>query len=197
MTFRSKLVRTCIALGTTFLFGTAVLNCGGDDDDSSAGAGGGDTVAVGNGGTGGSISTVGNGGATSAGTNTGTAGRFGRFPDAGDTCGCLDSAGECHIGMSSRNCGTGGGQCVACADGQMCSNGACVADTGTTAGGGRFNTDANYENGCVDAEGGPHRGTSDRNCGSNGGLCVACAEGTSCSREERVCVAETTEDDAG
>ena len=200
MTFRNQLMRACIVLGTTFVFGATVLGCGGDDDDdTSAGAGTGTggqiTIPTGdsNAAAGSSdVSSTGGTSASGAGRGAGTAGRTARGDGGGaNTCGCVDTAGQCHRGITTTNCGIGGGQCTACSNGQSCSDGVCVTRATPSTDGGRFNRgDAGCN--CVEADGTCHSGTRAAFCGKGGGQCVTCENGQDCN--DGVCV---DEEDAG
>lgn len=194
MTYRNQLMRACIVLGTTFVFGVAVLGCGGDDDDTSSagtgtGTGGQITIPTGdsNAAAGGSgVPSTGGASASNAGRGTGTAGRIGRSDGGGiDTCACKDQAGECHRGITTSNCGVGGGQCVTCGSDQRCSEGVCVTGATPSTDGGRFNRgDAGCN--CVESNGTCHSGTREAFCGKSGDLCVTCESGQDCT--DGVCV---------
>jgi hypothetical protein len=67
------------------------------------------------------------------GTDAGFVMPFGNIGNIGNTCGCVDETGACHVGLSTAHCGTGGEACAACATGETCINGVCgVSDGGTT-----------------------------------------------------------------
>jgi hypothetical protein len=65
---------------------------------------------------------------------------------------------------------------VACGTGEACVSGACTM-VAADAGGPRVDAGTG---GCVDGDGGLHRGTTTQNCGSAGAQCVACAMGQAC-----------------
>jgi hypothetical protein len=50
--------------------------------------------------------------------------------DAGPECGCVDTAGKCHIGTEANYCGSGASTCLPCADwGRACNEARlCVVD---------------------------------------------------------------------
>lgn len=89
--------------------------------------------------------------------------------------GCCDTAGVCRAGDTSDACGVGGLSCANCAaQGEGCVSGKCEGPPPAC-------SPANCS-GCCDASGACQPGTSNGQCGSDGGQCRSCtSSGLQCS----------------
>ena len=114
-----------------------------------------------------------------------------RAPCSATTCGsgCCDSTGKCILsgGQDTTHCGTQGQTCGSCADGQTCTQGACLD-------GPPSDCTAGCPNGCCDSSGNCQSGSNDTNCGSDGDSCFQCTGSFHCQQQECFVDPESTWD---
>jgi hypothetical protein len=112
------------------------------------------------------------GGGTSGGGTSGGGGASGGGSGGGVACGCQTGGGQCQPGDSPLACGSSGGRCVRCGNGEQCVAGACVM---AACGPGTCSGCCGPRNFCV----APSMQSS-ISCGQSGALCAQCPRGQDC-----------------
>jgi hypothetical protein len=169
MTLENNLTRTCVALGTMFLLGAAVMSCSGDDDTKGVGSEDASVSGVVT-----DPDDIGETGRTAAeddATNSPATGEGGESTvDTGDR---TDKGKKGAAGGPAKKPekGAAGGPAekpekgVAGGPAEKPAKGPADVDTC----------------GCVDQNGNCHPGDGPKDCRTGGGLCLTCAAGQSCT----------------
>lgn len=157
---------TCIDFRCRGPEGAAGGSGGGSASAGGTATAGGDAGGLAGGAAGGGGATAGGGVATGGGAGAGNTG------GGMATCGCRSGAtGQCQPGDSPLACGSSGGTCTRCGNGEQCVNGSCImaaCGPGTCSGccGRGFCVAPSMQSTVA--------------CGSGGGMCSQCPRGQDC-----------------